>query len=374
MRVLVVGAGIGGMAAARGLAAAGHDVTVLERAGGLRLGGGAITLWCNGTGILGDLGVDLSGTGRRLEALALRTPRGRQVADVDMAAVGARLGSAARVVPRGALLTLLADGLPDGTVRFGARVADVHLDRDAVRVRTDDGGVHEADFLVGADGLRSRVRAEVLGGGPAAATGVVGWQGLTPAPLDFGGTSTMVIGRHGDCGFMSAGGGLMQWFFDGPPAPADRSALDVLRARYAGWAEPIPTILASLAEADVEVHPQFRHTVPRRWGTGRCVLLGDAAHVMPPAVALGANQALEDVAALLGCLAAADAPRGVAEAYSARRRAKAARASAVASGALAVSGPRTLLQTERLIGAATVPGRLATAVVERLIRAVSSRY
>lgn len=55
MRVLVVGAGISGLATARGLIAAGHEVVVLEQTPGLRLGGGAIILWCNGTAILGDL-------------------------------------------------------------------------------------------------------------------------------------------------------------------------------------------------------------------------------------------------------------------------------------------------------------------------------
>ncbi|GAA2420124.1 FAD-dependent oxidoreductase [Nonomuraea africana] len=377
MRVLVVGAGISGLAAARGLAAAGHEVVVLEQAQGLRLGGGAVTLWCNGTAILGDLGVDLEGTGQRLTTMCLRTASGRQVLEFDLEALAERFGSAARVIPRGSLINLLESGLPEGTVRFGTRVAELRTDGDGVRVRTETGQEYGGDFLVGADGVHSRVRALVLGGGPAALTGGAIWQGLTPAPFDPGSTTTLMVGRQGDFGYMGAGDGLMQWFFDvpwSPGAPPEDKPLEMLRRRFTGWGAPVEQVLASLGDGDAELFPHTRHKVPRHWGDGRCVLLGDAAHGMPPVGAQGTNQALEDVATLVECLDAVPDPAAVVGVYSSRRRRQAALASMIASHSLAVSGPRTLMQSEYLMRMnASVPPRLATRGFGGLLRTLSNR-
>ncbi|MFC5829651.1 FAD-dependent oxidoreductase [Nonomuraea insulae] len=377
MRVLVVGAGISGLAAARGLIAAGHEVVVLEQARELRLGGGAVTLWCNGTAILGDVGVDLEGAGQRLTTMCLRTARGRRVIEVDLEALAQRFGSAARVIPRGSLITLLAGGLPGGTVRFGARVAELHDGGDGVRVRTETGEEHHGDFLVGADGVHSRVRALVLGGGKAALTGAAIWQGLTPAPFDPGSTTTLMLGREGDFGYMGAGDGLMQWFFDvpwSPGAPAEDKPVEMLRRRFGGWGPQVEQVLASLEDGDAELFPHTRHKIPRRWGDRRCVLLGDAAHGMPPVTAQGTNQALEDVATLVRCLRAVPDPAAVVDVYSSRRRRRAAMASTVATYSVAVSGPRTLMQSEYLVrmGGATPP-RLATGGFGRLLSSLSAR-
>ncbi|MEV5894371.1 FAD-dependent oxidoreductase [Nonomuraea fuscirosea] len=376
MRVIVAGAGISGLAAARGLIAAGHEVVVLERAPRPRTGGGAITLWCNGTAILRDLGVGLEGTGQRLTTLRLRTSRGREVLEMDLEALAERFGSEARVIPRSALTGLLASGLPEGTVRFGARVTGLRADGDGVRVRTEEGQEYDGDFLVGADGVRSRVRALVLGDGEAALTGVAIWQGLTPAPFDPGPTTTLMIGRQGDFGYMGAGDGLVQWFFDVPyvrGAPA-ADPVRLLRRRFGRWAAPVGELLASLGEGDAELFPHTRHKVPSRWGAGRCVLLGDAAHGMPPFMAQGTNQALEDVATLVHCLDTVPDPARVVGVYSAKRKRRAALASTMATHGLAVSGPRSLMQSEYVMrmNAAASP-RLATRVFGRLLSTLSNR-
>ncbi|WP_424536956.1 FAD-dependent oxidoreductase [Sphaerisporangium viridialbum] len=148
----------------------------------------------------------------------------------------------------------------------------------------------------------------------------------------------------------------------------------MLRQRFAGWGWPVEQVLASLGDGDPEVFPHTRHKVPSRWGDGRCVLLGDAAHGMPPVMAQGTNQSLEDVATLVDCLSAVPDPTAVVGVYSSKRRRQAALASTVASRSLAVSGPRTLMQSEYLMRMnAATPPRLATQAFGLLLRTLSNR-
>lgn len=82
------------------------------------------------------------------------------------------------MIPRGSLITLLESGLPEGTVQFGARLAELREDEDGVRVRTHTGQEYSGDFLVGADSVHSRVRALVVGGGKAALASTVASRSL----------------------------------------------------------------------------------------------------------------------------------------------------------------------------------------------------
>src|SRR5215470_19400516 len=91
LRILVVGAGVGGISVARGLLRDGHDVTVFERRPDVRAGGGAVTIWSNGATVLGQLGVDMDGTGQLLSALQVMTSTGHPLTTVDLTAIGDRL-------------------------------------------------------------------------------------------------------------------------------------------------------------------------------------------------------------------------------------------------------------------------------------------
>ncbi|QYC42401.1 FAD-dependent urate hydroxylase [Nonomuraea coxensis DSM 45129] len=383
MRIVIVGAGIAGLAAARGLRTAGHEVTVLERAPAPRVGGYAIVLWSNGTTVLRDLGVPLDGLGRRLDALEVRSARGRPVMTVDTARLERDLGAPTMVIPRRTLIARLAEGLPEGTVRYGARVTRLHDDGRTVRAETEDGTEHTGDLLVGADGVNSPVRAALFGAAPgtgARPTGAATWQGLIPAPFDLGSRSQLFLGRHGLVGLHPAGDGMLQWLIDLRWRPGDRTsperALAALRERYATYGPPVPDLLAALSEKDLDVFPHTRRRATLPWRRGRSVLIGDAAHAMPPILAQGAGQALEDVAALARALAGATGHDAAAAlpAYERARRRRAALASAAATRGVATAGPRTAFQGDAALrGAAALPDRLATWLFGRLVTGVSTR-
>ncbi|MEE2854510.1 MAG: NAD(P)/FAD-dependent oxidoreductase [Actinomycetota bacterium] len=306
LRILVVGAGVGGISVARGLMRDGHDVTVFERGPDSQPGGGAVTIWPNGARVLDQLGVDMDGAGQLLSSVRVTTPTGRRITTVDLTAVTARLGAPVRMVPRRLLLERLLEGFPAQRIRFNRRATHFANTPTGVRAEFDDGTSVEGDLLIGADGLHSRVRDYV--GGPAARpTGWCSWQGLVTLPGDVDrNAALMIIGEHGNLGLWPAGGSDLQWWFDlpwssdfvRPPRP-----LDTLRSHFTGWSGLVDRVLVTLSDEDLapSPFPHFRHPIPRA-GRGAVTLLGDAAHTMPPTLAQGTNQALLDTMVLCQAL------------------------------------------------------------------------
>src|ERR1700741_3197893 len=130
LRVLVVGAGVGGISIARGLLRDGHDVTVFERRPDVLAGGGAVTIWSNGATVLEQLGVDMDGAGQQLSTVRVVTSTGRPLATLDLTAIGHRMGAPVRMVPRHVLLERLLEGFPRQRIRFNARAVAVDRTRN----------------------------------------------------------------------------------------------------------------------------------------------------------------------------------------------------------------------------------------------------
>jgi len=381
LRVLVVGAGAGGISIARGLLRDGHDVSVFEQRPAMQPGGGAVTIWSNGATVLGQLGVDMNGAGQALSTVRVVTSTGRRLATLDVAAMAARLGAPIRMVPRRVLLDRLLEGFPAERIRCSVRAVGANTTSDGVRVDFEDGSSVDGDLLIGADGLHSMVR-DVVGAQHADSTGWCSWQGLvTLADGPDKRVAWVIVGQHGNLGLWPAGNSDLQWWFDLPWSSdfvRPERPIEMIRSHFMGWSETVDRVLATLTDDDLahSPYPHFRHPIPRP-GDGAMTLLGDAAHTMPPTLAQGTNQALLDTMVL--CKALSDFGKGrngkyrngsgISDAlrwYEKTRRRRVAAVSRVAS--LQVSHGESVLKP-----AALIPDRLMTWALTTFLSTVSHR-
>ncbi|MEU8030771.1 FAD-dependent monooxygenase [Streptomyces sp. NPDC049099] len=304
-RAIVIGGGIGGLAAAATLHRRGWDVTVLERARTLEPVGAALSLAPNALRALDVLGI--GGEIRDLAAWqgdgGLRTPGGRWLSRSNAEAAAARFGGPLVLLPRATLVDRLAALLPPDAVRTGAAatLADPGDSRRPARVTTG-GDEFEAELVVGADGIDSRVRSALFPAHPGPVyAGFTTWRVLIPVPgVAFASHETWGRGRiwgthpvkdgrvYAYAAAMTPAGGR---------APDDEKA-ELLRL-FGDWHEPIPAVLAAARPEDVLRHDVHHLATPLpAYHSGRVALLGDAAHAMPPTLGQGGNQAIEDAVVL----------------------------------------------------------------------------
>jgi FAD-dependent urate hydroxylase len=370
LRILVVGAGVSGIATARGLLRDGHDVTVFDQRPNVTAGGGAVTIWSNGATVLDQLGVDMTGAGQPLSAVRVMTSSGRPLTTVDLDTMVNRLGAPVRMVPRRVLLERLLTDFPADRIQCRARAVSVIQTDDGVRVGLQDGSSVTGDLLIGADGLHSVVR-EVVGAPPAKPTGWCSWQGLVALPdLAEPSVARMMIGEHGNLGLWPAGGTELQWWFDLPWSPGflrPQRPIEMIRRHFTGWSKLVDEVLATLTDDDLapSPFPHYRHPVPDA-GVGAVTLLGDAAHTMPPTLAQGTNQALLDTMVLRKALSDSSDVSGALRWYENTRRRKVKAVSWV-----------TMQQVSRseaaLRPAALMPDRVMTWALTRFLGWVSHR-
>ena len=314
-RAVVIGAGIGGLAAAAGLCAAGWDVTACERAGSLEPVGVALALAPNGLRAL-----DAIGAGDGLRALAvpqelgirrcdgrwlMRSTTGRMVSD--------RFGDPVILLPRAAVIDALAARVPGGVLSLATEVTSVESGgKAAARVATTAGEL-DADLVVAADGIGSASRSALFPGHPGLRyAGFTTWRLLT-GPVTGQVPMAESWGRGTVFGVMPLSGGRVYCYAAAPADPGARAGdeLAELVRLFGRWHEPIPGLLAITRPQDVLRHDvaELAASLPS-FHRGRVALLGDAAHPMTPNLGQGACQALED-AAVISWLAAGTGPDSV---------------------------------------------------------------
>ncbi len=341
LRVAVIGAGIGGLAAACALRQRGVEVHVYERAAELGEVGAGLQLGPNAVKVLRALGIEQALDRTAFEPtniVSLSWDRAELRFREPLKAVAAqKYGARYLTAHRADLHRLLQAQLPDGAITLGARCTGAAWrDRRATAI-FEDGRTIEADVIVGADGINSEVRASLFGLQPARWTQQMAWRCMVPidrVPTRVGPDGSVEIGRDEYVGWIGPEGHVIcypirggelynvfaghvseDWVEESWSVP---SSIDELSVGYAGWNEALLEMLSHTTQC---YKWGIRDRDPlERWTDGAIALLGDAAHPMMPTLAQGAAITLEDAFVLARALARfCDDPVAGLKAYEAER-------------------------------------------------------
>lgn len=319
-KILIAGAGLGGLSAASCLLKAGYDVEIYEQAPVLSEVGAGIQLSANAMHVLNHLGL-----GEAIGAVSVR-PGAYVFRAFDSGEVIQRFalsdeheklhGAPYNQLHRADLHDLLAArarALKPDVVHLNHRAVGFEEDDDGVRLDFADGSSARGDLLIGADGLKSVVRTQIAGEIPASYTGDGAWRVTVPTerlPEKFLGQVMSVFmgpGRHVVCYYLRGGAllnfvGIVETDEVSEESWTARFPWEKFKADFTGWHDDIQTVIdAADRDQCFRWSLHYRPAI-RTWSLGRTTILGDAAHPTLPYLAQGAAMAIEDGAVLTRAL------------------------------------------------------------------------
>ena len=273
MKIIIIGAGIGGLSAGIGLKKQGHQVTVYERVEKILPVGAAISVWSNGVKCLNYLGLneEVKALGGNMANLAYIDGFTNSVmTQFSLQPLVEEAGQKPYPVSRAELQAMLMEAFGKEDVKLGIGLVNIEQNlaqKDSkVAAYFSDGSSDTADLLIGADGTHSFTREYILG--------------------------------RKRVSLMPIAGGRFYFFFDVPlpvGLPNERYNYKTLLKQYfTGWCEPVQKLIDKIDPAKtnrVEIHDIEPFDT---WVKGRVVLLGDSAHGTTPDIGQGGCQALED--------------------------------------------------------------------------------
>jgi 2-polyprenyl-6-methoxyphenol hydroxylase-like FAD-dependent oxidoreductase len=300
LHVLIVGAGIAGLALARALRRRGITAEVVERMTEWDAGGAGMYLPGNSVRALDELGIWPKVAARANPIMRQRflDHRGRLLVDIDVRRYWKDVGGCV-AIHRAALHEALRTENTEGQVRLGISVLELHDDGHGTSVRLSDGSTGDYDLVVGADGVHSGIRTLALDGPPARYVGQASWRFVAagfPETSDW----NVMLGRGRAFLTVALGNGTVYCYADVNTSDLAHARATEWRESFADFADPVPRLLDHAGDA---YFAPIEEVAPPAWTAGRIVLVGDAAHASSPNMAQGAAMAFEDALVLADVLA-----------------------------------------------------------------------
>lgn len=299
-RVAIIGAGPAGLASALALGRQGYEVTLFERHPEIKAAGNILNLWPAPQKVLQVLGVDTTDLGAASLTQLQRYDGHLRANFVIPQDIVDRYQGGFIGLLRWGLYKRMLDALPDGVLKLNSAVTGFRDTGSSVVVEFRDGTEFEADILIGADGIESKVRAHLWGdepirhhrlhliGGYFFTDEPIGTRGVFSHDRTVQGSWTPI--RHNDRH------GYEWWVLEAwkPGDTFDANIKEYAAAKVSHFAEPLPSFIARTEPAHTH-RWEIRDRIPRKqWAKGRVTLVGDAAHPTSPYAAYGAGMSIED--------------------------------------------------------------------------------
>ena len=317
---IIVGGGIGGLTTAIALEQIGIKVTVLEQAKTFQEIGAGLWLWKNAMHAFELLGLadQVRNAGVQDAHGGIRTWRG----EILVPRVPHQNDRVSVAILRSDLQKTLLSALNSERLQNNADCVNLVQDKQGVTVHINDGRELRADILIGADGIHSKIRANLFGTDSPIYAGFTAWRAVTPYAHD-NVPAGVSWGPGLRFGVMPIIGDRVNWFAGRrmaagtADAPAGRK--HEIAELFRDWFDPIPALIDATNTTNIIRNDIYRVPRLRSWTKGRVTLLGDAAHAMTPSIGQGACQSIEDALDLAYCLRDSRAAVEALQRYEQRR-------------------------------------------------------
>lgn len=304
MKIIIGGAGIGGLTAGIALQQAGHDIVIYEREAELRAVGAGLTLWANAIHALDKIGVGdaiqaygaMSGDG------GIHSMTGQGIMVTDTQSIEQQVGTPNIVIHRADLQSILLDNF-DGVIHYAKSLSEYQQSNDQVCVQFSDGTQAGCDVLIAADGIHSAIRQQMFHESKPIYAGYTAYRSIVD--FDHARVGSMwgeSWGYGNRFGVTPLPNDRIYWFATANTPEHQITPLGIrqqtLLEIFCNWHDPIADLIRNTPEDKILQHGIYVIEPLKSWREGRVILMGDAAHAMTPNLGQGACQAIEDAVVL----------------------------------------------------------------------------